>query len=525
MDKHTVGQPSPVIQDEMPGDYISPEWLDFKITFLNPPDVSVVVQQAETAWLRAQAAQPLQHGQHAGQGGSTGAVPIAAPAAAARPALAWPPGGAGHIARLIHDSSIRPVPEVAIVSALGLLAGVCGRSWVIPKSGLNVYIVLVARSAIGKEAMHEGISMFIRGASKYCQDVNAHFDFGEFASGPALIKAVAANPCFTNVSGEFGRKLKRMKEERDGAMTTLRTQMTNLFHKSGPHAIAGGISYSDKEKNTASIVGASYSMIGESTPTTFAEALTSDMMEDGFLSRLTIIEYTGQRPPKNPNYFSELPETWARWFAGLVGHARSLASQGMFLPVQFDEDAQTTFDLFEQECDEQINSTDDESRRQMWNRGVIKALRVAALLAVADNHTVPMVSLEHAQWAIDLIRRGIELFRDRLDKGDIGDSDDSRRNKMLACMKEWIGQPLSDSYRKRKGWENMSKNSIVPRTYFSIRFHTLPAFANHRLGKDAAIDLTLSSLVRDGYIMEVKKDALAEAYSFHGVAYRILRLE
>ncbi|WP_296751560.1 hypothetical protein [Thiobacillus sp.] len=35
MDKHTVGQPSPAIQDEMPGDYISPEWFDFKIIFLN----------------------------------------------------------------------------------------------------------------------------------------------------------------------------------------------------------------------------------------------------------------------------------------------------------------------------------------------------------------------------------------------------------------------------------------------------------------------------------------------------------
>lgn len=46
MDKHTVGQPSPVIQDEMPGDYISPEWLDFKITFINPPDVSAVMQEA-----------------------------------------------------------------------------------------------------------------------------------------------------------------------------------------------------------------------------------------------------------------------------------------------------------------------------------------------------------------------------------------------------------------------------------------------------------------------------------------------
>lgn len=63
MDKHTVGQPSPVIQDEMPGDYISQEWLDFKITFINPPDVSAVMQEAENKWLRAQAAYSNQAGQ------------------------------------------------------------------------------------------------------------------------------------------------------------------------------------------------------------------------------------------------------------------------------------------------------------------------------------------------------------------------------------------------------------------------------------------------------------------------------
>ena len=71
MDKHTVGQPSPVIQDEMPGDLYA----------------ELAHWTAVEAEVRAYA---LRAAQQASQGGSTGAVPIVAPAAAQPPASALP---------------------------------------------------------------------------------------------------------------------------------------------------------------------------------------------------------------------------------------------------------------------------------------------------------------------------------------------------------------------------------------------------------------------------------------------------
>ena len=98
--------------------------------------------------------------------------------------ITFPPGKAGEVAQVIYQSAPRPVAEIAIVGAMGLLAGVCGRAWTIPKSGLNVYLILLARSGVGKEAMQDGISMFINAASAKRQGVAEFFDFNDYASGP-----------------------------------------------------------------------------------------------------------------------------------------------------------------------------------------------------------------------------------------------------------------------------------------------------------------------------------------------------
>jgi hypothetical protein len=168
------------------------------------------------------------------------AAPVShASAQAGAQGLPWPPGFAGVLAQFIYDSAPRPVKEVAIVGALGLLAGITAKAWFIPGSGLNVYMILVAQSAIGKEAMHSGVSALITAASARSPTIRQFVDFSDFASGPALIKACSGNTCFVNVCGEWGHKLKRLAHDdgRDTAMATLRMTMTNLYQKSGPQSI------------------------------------------------------------------------------------------------------------------------------------------------------------------------------------------------------------------------------------------------------------------------------------------------
>src|SRR5690606_18570371 len=59
--------------------------------------------------------------------------------------LTLPPGLVGEIAQYIYSTSIRPIPEVALVAALGLVAGISGRAYYTSglPTGLNLYLILL----------------------------------------------------------------------------------------------------------------------------------------------------------------------------------------------------------------------------------------------------------------------------------------------------------------------------------------------------------------------------------------------
>ena len=437
--------------------------------------------------------------------------------------LDWPPGFTGELAQFIYRTAPRPVKEVAIVATLGLLAGMCGKAWHIPQSGLNLYIVLIARSAIGKEAMHSGISAIIRACSRENPTFHKFVDFMEYASGPALIKACVGNPCFVNISGELGRKIRTMADARsDSPQHTLQTQLTNLYQKSGPQAIVGGLGYSATDNNVQSVSGVSYSLIGETTPGTFLESLTKTMTENGFVSRWLLVEYTGERPPKNARANAAPSEAMRRTLNSMATQADMLIARDQSQLVEREVMAGVALDLFDKYCDDRINeSGDDESRRAMWNRAHLKALRIAALLAVADNHLFPVITRAHADWAINIVLRDIVAFAQRLSGGDVGNGDEARQDKLLAILRDYLTSEVPASYKVHP---EMQKNSIVPLHYLQKRAARASAFYDHRFGANRALDDTLGALLAGGYLMEVDRNKVIDGYGYHGKGFRILRL-
>ncbi|MBB6193978.1 hypothetical protein FHS51_004243 [Sphingobium wenxiniae] len=441
----------------------------------------------------------------------------------AQGALPMPPGFVGALAQYIYQHAPRPVAEVAIVGALGLMAGVAGRVWYIPKSGLNLYVVLVARSAIGKEAMHSGVNTLVQAAREFYGEAELVTDPSDFASGQALLKACAHNPCFVNLAGELGHKFALMAENRDASMRSLRKQMTTLYSKSGPDGVAGGISYSSQENNVESTQAVAFSLIGETTPGTFYESITDAMMSDGFMSRFCVIEYLGDRPARNRAHVDRPPEALVRHLATIMQHAGKASAIDVFQKVEFSPSAQSLLDLFDEECDAGIVGQDDENLRQLWNRAHLKALRVAALLAVGDQYLNPVVTEEQAAWAIALVRHGVAAFDKRIRQGDIGEgSDGGREQKVLDLCREFLLLPSEKLPSWLKHGKAMQDANIVPRRYLQQRTQRLAAFERHKLGHTAALNMAIKTAMTNGNLIEVKKEPLVEQFSFFGQAYRLL---
>ena len=440
--------------------------------------------------------------------------------------LPWPPGFVGALAQFIYERAPRPVAEVAIVGALGLMAGIAGRQWHIPGSGLNLYVVLVARSAIGKEAMSSGITKIIRAAVKQLPEAVNYVDPNDYVSGPALFKACAQNPCFVNVAGEIGHKFEAMAQARDASMRSLQKYMLTLYDKSGPDAVAGGISYSNQENNVDATYSVAFSLIGETTPGTFYESLTDAMMRNGFMSRFCVIEYRGDRPSKNLARLDEPPKALVDHMVAMMRVAGNAAAANAYQEVSFSGPAKELLDRFDDECDAAIHAAgDDENRRQLWNRAGLKALRVSALLAVGDHYLNPIVTEEQATWAIALIRHGIAAFEKRIREGDVGEgTDGGREQKVLELCREFLTLPVTKLPSWLKNGEQMQQASIVPRKFLQQRTQRLAAFEKFKLGHATALNMTVKTAMTNGNLMEVKKEPLVEQFGFHGQAYRVLSL-
>jgi len=438
-----------------------------------------------------------------------------------------PPGFVGELAQFIYQQAPRPVPEVAIVGALGLIAGIAGRSWHIPGSGLNLYVVLVARSAVGKEAMHSGIAKIVAAAALRYPIASNFVDYSDFVSGPALLKVCLATPCFVNVAGEIGHKFLAMAVDKDASMRSLRKVLTTLYAKSGPEDVAGGMTYSNQESNVGSAKGVAFSLIGETTPSTFYESITDAMMRDGFMSRFCVVEYSGERPGKNRSPLQIPPQPLVDHIVAIITHANTAIATDRFQEVAFSADARSKLDSFEDECDAAIRAAgDDENQRQLWNRSHLKALRVAALLAVGEHYLSPIVTAEQAEWAITLMRHGIAAFEKRIRQGEVGEgSDGGREQKVLDLCREFILLPPEKLPGYLKDGAALQRVGIVPRKYLQQRTQRLAAFERHKRGHTGALDTAIRTAVTNGSLMEVKKDALVNQYAYFGQAFRVLALD
>jgi len=445
----------------------------------------------------------------------------------------FPPGLLGEVADFIYRAAPRPVAEIAIAGAIGLLAGICGRSYNYSGAGLNQYVLMLAATGRGKEAIPSGVSRLMTaltetdttaGTTKLAPVPAAKEFIGpsSLPSGPGLMKVFKEQKSFVSIVGEIGLWMQRINHPRaNAADLSVKTVLLDLYGKSSYGNVAGGSAYSNKENNTGAVKSPALTFLGEGTPSTFFVSLDEMLIASGFLPRFLTLHYDGPRVDLNEGHGEVRPSD------GLVSRLATLATNCLTLnnadhvnEVQVEPDAFEALKVIDNEATAIINDK-DRARvlDELYNRCHMKTFKLAALVAVGMDPDMPTITIEAVEWANDIVQRDIDLYVRKFEMGDIGsDTGESKQvNYIISVVQQYLKQDYTQ-VEKYSAKRNMHADHVIPYAYIQRRCVATAAFKHDRIGATNAIKRTIQSMLDEGALVEVGRQDMGK-YNVRGKAY------
>lgn len=437
--------------------------------------------------------------------------------------LQFPAGLIGDIAEYIYQSSPRPVREISLAAALGLMAGICGSAFNVSNTGLNMYIVVLAQTGTGKEALQGGISRLMENARAVVPSAINFLGAGEFTSPQALVNYMQKkSKNFVSVIGECGMWLKQLSHpnahERHSG---LRRLLLDLYGKSGQRAVYHPTAYADSAKTTESIRQPAVTLLGESTQTKFFECIDETLIAEGFVPRWLIIEYEGDRPPSNRKHAQAYPsQQLMESICNLCTYATQMIEALQTNHVAFTPEAEKLEQEFDIFCDTQINATGEDALRNLWSRVHMKVLKVAALVAVGINHQTPMIDTYCWEYAKNLVLKDTYRMCKRYNSGQLAARIEANNSEQHMAVVEAVKAYIAlGSEKTRASYgisEEMYRSFAIPYVYFQRKLNKKPAFDKDRRGSSIAIQKALEEAANTGLLVKVPDTQAKQTFNTSG---------
>jgi hypothetical protein len=419
-------------------------------------------------------------------------------------------------------ASVLPTREMATAAAIATVAGIVGAAYQIPgkPDGLNQYFIVVARSATGKESMGTSISNLRTAIKRRGKVIVDHrFDFAKYGSPKALFaKGIfrKSGDSFLHVSSEWGSNIAAMKNRADAELKGYQTIQLEMYNGGAMGKIIGGNVLQDKETTTEGERGPmAYSILSETNPYDFINAFANDTGENGFMSRITAIEYPGEIPEFNDNALSTVPDLVAEIIEDLevncmqrnmaVPAANALLKNPGCQLVDWTDTAKTAHKehreknrLIARGYGSENEDAPDDIRRHLHTRANLKMLRTAALLAVLENPVTPRIELWMIEWSTAFINHSMNVFLRRYASGDIGPG----ANKALIKLRTFFIKYDEGLYNTAKDIDlELQRQHIVNRKFVSARM--LNVLTNAMPNARDPIEDVITEMVKQGMVKRV----------------------
>jgi hypothetical protein len=380
--------------------------------------------------------------------------------------IANPPGILGDITRWIVATAPKSQHELALAAAICLGSVVMGRTYRSQYGNwTSLYVVMIAKSTEGKEHPQACIEKALTDA-----DLLGLIGGGGYTSAGAVFSALLKSPCHVATIDEMGKLLKLSRAKGQANSEAALDKLIEAFGRVDgvlrPPTYSQMTLSKGQAANTERIVyNPAITLLGATTPATFFENLTDDLVKDGFLGRCIVVE---SKQPRQLMRFVEregTPQKIIDWCKAVhvsavkTGNLTDVSPAEMrpsIIELPFSEGCMQLMQAFEQELNDAKDSNETEGLDVLLGRTLEKAMRLALIVCKACDPNNREVQTEHLQWAIEYVRHyDMSLIRS-VRKERIASQTDGDIKRVINFIKN------AHRYRGDKRYGSVCENGWMP---------------------------------------------------------------
>lgn len=424
--------------------------------------------------------------------------------------LPMPPGLLGELVKSAYSMERYQYEEVALVSALGLVSGICGRKFNISDTGLNIYLTLIMGTGMGKDAISEFIEYALTNLSydSVGQQPLSFLGPGRFTGPKAVIKNLKSARSQVCVFTEAGLLL----GSKAGDMTGLTRALLSLYSCSGKGRITKKEVFSNDDDSIDQITSPALSIVNEATPETLLSAFKrGNSIEVGDLPRQSIFRIHRNKPLANRQVRKNISDDCEQRLKDLISLCSEIQAENR--PEIIDVDIEHLANDIWEHSDywtnvENHHRHSDTIKSNMASRMHLKCLKFAALASVF-NHTDNELHEEEWNWAKSLVQYEFDgLVNFFAGSGSVTNQIDAG----VYIVAKTIAKMLDNKYKDKSTAIDIRyrKAGLIPRYALRQALKNnakLTEFEVNSYGKlRSGADVVVDSMIENGYLYKVEAD-------------------
>lgn len=410
----------------------------------------------------------------------------------------FPPGLAGQFVKAVHDACHTPVPEFAVAVSMAFLSGLTGRAYRFAGTGLNTFFMVGAKSGTGKTQSINALQRLLGGLDNQVMAERLYAVSGKTVQG--LHGYFEKAPAGAWITDECGSQVKALVDPTGQSDHELKDAINSLFDAAIPGKRWRPPASVRSQKEDKSITCLSVGIAWFTTREKIYTALNDNEVADGFLSRFVPVFYNGAMGDDNFNVIEQFPDGVKRTLNTLWSVVQEndihmpmdgVANSSKTVKVDIRPEAAEALRYFSTEARNITRRAQSEHDTLpdafiAMSRVGITAQRLAGVCAVMDNPISPVITLEHIEWAVQLVGSRMLHVLELMATGEVGSGDRIEVPTIVRVMKRLI---------KVHG-------ARVPSSALHDKLRLVMPFRDARIGPMASVKQALNNLIDEGRLVK-----------------------